>query len=178
MSRFQHSVSYLILIFQACHSQSSSNVGDDDNFIQSNESETNQENININVLQPRIDSNCSADKFKKQPKDNNKKLHENDHPVITKTEKVFKSLGIKAGFGQGLLQILPEQHIESADNVAAFLAFVVERQKTWQNERNGRNVENQIISTVTNVYRELNATTLYFRKCLAQTDLNGLDIKR
>ena len=79
---------------------------------------------------------------------------------------------------QSLLELLPVEHAESADNVAAFLAFVVERQKTWQNERNGRNVENQIISTVTNVYRELNATTLYFRKCLAQTDLNGLDIKR
>ena len=171
-------ISYLIFIFQACHSQSSSNVGDDDNFIQSNESETNQENININVLQPRIDSNCSADKFKKQPKDKNKKLNENDDPVITKTEKVFKSLGIKAGFGQGLLQLLPEEHTESADNVAAFLAFVVERQKTWQNERYGKTVENQIISAVTNVYRELNATTLYFRKCLAQTDLKGLDIKR
>ena len=170
-------ISYLIFIFQACHSQSSSNVGDDD-AIQINESETNQENININVLQPRIDSNCSADKFKKQPKDKNKKLNEKDDPVITKIEKVFKSLGIKAGFGQGLLQLLPEEHAESADNVAAFLAFVVERQKTWQNERNGRNVEDQIISTVTNVYRELNATTLYFRKCLAQTDLKGLDIKR
>ena len=170
-------ISYLIFIFQACHSQSSSNVGDDDD-IQSNESVRNQENININVLQPRIDLNCSADKFKKQPKDKNKEFNDVKDPAMTKTEKVFKSLGIKAGFGQGLLQLLPEEHAESADNVAAFLAFVVERQKTWKNERNGRNVENQMISTVTNVYRELNAKTLYFRKCLAHTDLQGLDIKR
>ena len=79
---------------------------------------------------------------------------------------------------QSLLELLPVEHAESADNVAAFLMFVMERQKTWQNARNGLPIKNQIISTVTNVYRELNATTLYFRKCLVQTDLKGLDIKR
>ena len=80
-------------------------------------------------MQPRIDSNCRADKSKKQPKDKNKELDDVEDPAMTKTEKVFKSLGIKAGFGQGLLQLLPEEHAESADDVAAFLAFVVKRQK-------------------------------------------------
>ena len=87
-------------------------------------------------------------------------------------------MGINAGFGQGLLELLPDEHAESADDVAAFLMFVMERQKTWQNERNGLPIKNQIISTVTNVYRELNVTTLYFRKCLVQTDLKGLNINR
>ena len=64
-------ISFQIFIFQACHSQTSSNDGGD-NAIQCVENETNQEDIN--VLQPSFDFNDTLGKSKKQPKDKNHRL--------------------------------------------------------------------------------------------------------
>ena len=68
--------------------------------------------------------------------------------------------------------LLPN-HLDSADAVAAFLLFVHERQKIWKRKYTGKRqtlTKNNVLSTqwFTNMYRELDRGTMYFRKCLLE----------
>ena len=71
--------------------------------------------------------------------------------------RILKTFDKKPGFGDPLAELLPDEHLQSKDAVAAFLMFVLERQKTWWNKRKGRKIptSNKVIATkwFTNMYR-------------------------
>ena len=77
--------------------------------------------------------------------------------------RVLKSLNQKPGFGDCLVDMLPEEHSGSSDAVASFLYFVLERQKIWSNKRKRREVltTNHVLATkwFTNMYRYVNIAT-------------------
>ena len=62
----------------------------------------------------------------------------------------------------------------SCDTVAAFVLFICERQKIWVNRnRNRPNLtQNKVLANkwFTNMYRELDRGTMYFRKCINETE--------
>ena len=101
---------------------------------------------------------------------------------MTKVPKILQSFDKDTGFGSDLKDLLPLEHKPSADAVAAFLLFVLERQKTWGNKRKNRKIltKNKVLATkwFTNMYRELDRGTLYFRYCLSKTDLKGVKITK
>ena len=71
--------------------------------------------------------------------------------------QILKTFDKNPGFGDSLTELLPAEHVQSKDAVAAFLMFVLERQKTWWNKTNGQKIptSNQVIATkwFTNMYR-------------------------
>ena len=73
--------------------------------------------------------------------------------------RVLKSLNQEPGFGDCLVDMLPEEHSGSSDAVASFLYFVLERQKIWSNKRKRREVltTNHVLASkwFTNMYRYL-----------------------
>ena len=87
---------------------------------------------------------------------------------------ILESFNSKKGVGASLYPLLPQQK-ESCDAVAAFLMFVLERQKVWKKKQKGRRqlTQNKVLSTqwFTNMYRELDRGTMYMRHCLLQTEL-------
>ena len=95
---------------------------------------------------------------------------------------ILQSFGKSPGFGNSLKDLLPREHEPSADAVAAFLLFILERQKTWGNKRKNRKTltTNRVLATkwFTNMYRELDRGTLYFRYCMSKTDLKGVKISK
>ena len=90
---------------------------------------------------------------------------------------ILESFKKPSGFGSCLKELLPEENKESSDAVAAFLLFVLERQKIWVNKKAG--VEpltgNLVLGSkwFTNMYRELDRGTIYFRKEIIRTTLKG-----
>ena len=90
---------------------------------------------------------------------------------------VLKSLNQVPGFGDCLVNMLPEEHSGSSDAVASFLCFVLERQNIWLNKREQREVltTNHVLASkwFTNIYRELDRGTMYLHNHLNQTDLKG-----
>jgi len=102
--------------------------------------------------------------------------------IKKKVPAILKSLDNKPGVGKGLSKLLPSQHLDSCDAVAAFLFFIYERQKIWVNKTNGvvPMTKNKVMSTkwFTNMYRELDRGTLYFRKCIVDTVLKGVAIDK
>ena len=101
---------------------------------------------------------------------------------MEKMPKILKSFDKQPGFGDPLAKLLPTEHHQSKDAIAAFILFVSERQKAWSNKRRRRKklTSNQVLATkwFTNMYRELDRGTMYFRNCLNQTDLKGLAINK
>ena len=79
---------------------------------------------------------------------------------------VIKSLNQEPGFGDCLVNMLPEEHSGSSDAVASFLHFVLERQKIWSNKRKRREVltTNHVLASkwFTNMYRYVNIATSCF----------------
>ena len=77
--------------------------------------------------------------------------------------RVLKSLNQQPGFGDCLVDMLPEEHSGSSDAVASFLCFVLERQKIWSNKRKRREVltTNHVLASkwFTNMYRYVNMIT-------------------
>ena len=100
--------------------------------------------------------------------------------IKKKVPAILKSLDNKPGVGKGLAKLLPAQHLDSCDAVAAFLFFIHERQRIWVNKTKGvvPMTNNKVMSTkwFTNMYRELDRGTLYFRKCIVDTVLKGVAI--
>ena len=96
--------------------------------------------------------------------------------------RILESFGKKAGFGSNLMPLLPEDRKESSDAVAAFLIFVLERQKIWVNKSRGVAplTENLVLGGkwFTNMYRELDRGTIYFKRQMMKTSLKGLQINR
>ena len=95
---------------------------------------------------------------------------------------ILESFGKKAGFGSALRPLLPAKKKETADGVAAFLLFVLERQKIWINKSRGETPlrENLVLGMkwFTNMYRELNRGTIYFKRQMMKSSLKGVEINR
>ena len=87
---------------------------------------------------------------------NQSKIKNND-VKMGKIPQILKTFDKDPGFGAPLADLLPTELVQSKDAVAAFLMFVLERQKTWSNKRKGRKIltSNQTIATnwFTNMYR-------------------------
>ena len=93
-------------------------------------------------------------------------------------ERVLVSLGAEVGWGEVLSKYLPKSHRKTADAVAAFMHFVHERQEIFKHKSSGKfppYTNNEVMSKnwFTNMYRELDRGTMYFRKqILAEHDMN------
>ena len=76
---------------------------------------------------------------------------------MEKIPKILNSFDKNPGFGNPLAELLPTELQASKDAVAAFILFVLERQKAWSNKRRRRKklTSNQVLSTkwFTNMYR-------------------------
>ena len=76
---------------------------------------------------------------------------------MAKIPHILESFNQKPGFGNNLTHLLPAEHSSSSDAVAAFLCFILERQKIWSNKRKRRKVwsSNSVMTTkwFTNMYR-------------------------
>lgn len=76
---------------------------------------------------------------------------------MAKIPKILKSFDKNPGFGDLLTELLPTEHQKSRDAIAAFILFVLERQKAWSNKRRRRKklTSNQVLSNkwFTNMYR-------------------------
>ena len=117
-----------------------------------------------------------------------KKSHENGDQndsfsrTMNEIPTILESFGKSAGFGSNLRKLLPANRKESADAVAAFLLFVLERQKIWVNKSRGVAplTENLVLGTkwFTNMYRELDRGTIYFKRQMIKTTLKGVEINQ
>ena len=94
-----------------------------------------------------------------------------------KVPTMLKSFGRKPGYGEQLVSLLPAEYQDSADAVAAFLLFILERQTIWVRKQKGKQLltRNEVMAGkwFTNMYRELDRGTLYFRRAINRTDLKG-----
>ena len=92
----------------------------------------------------------------------------------------MESLGKGARFGSNLRHLL-QAHMNE-DAVAAFLLFVLERQKIWVNKSRGVAplTENLVMrgKWFTNMYRELDRGTIYFKRQMIKTSLKGVEINQ
>jgi hypothetical protein len=93
-------------------------------------------------------------------------------------ERVLVSLGAELGCGDVLTNYLSKSHRKSAGAVAAFMHFVHARQEIFKQKSSGKfppYTNNEVMSSkwFTNMYRELDRGTMYFRKqILAEHDLS------
>jgi len=93
-------------------------------------------------------------------------------------ERVLVSLDAEIGCGDVLTNYLSKSHRKSADAVAAFMHFVHARQEIFKHKSSGKSAPhttNEVMSSkwFTNMYRELDRGTMYFRKqILAEHDLS------
>ena len=96
--------------------------------------------------------------------------------AINQVPTILESFGKTAGFGCNLKQLLPPDRKESSDAVAAFLLFVLERQKIWLNKSRGVTplTENLVMGGkwFTNMYRELDRGTMYVLQAADDEDLS------
>ena len=106
----------------------------------------------------------------------------NFQKTMNQVGHVLKSFNQEPGFGNCLINMLPEEHSGSSDAVASFLCFVLERQEIWLNKRKHGEVltTNHVLASkwFTNMYRELDRGTMYLRNQLNQTDLKGVTIDK
>ena len=105
---------------------------------------------------------------------------DDDEEVKDPETRVLKSLGHSRGFGDQLQELLPQEYSSRSDVVAAFLSFIYERQTIYVKKRSGKMclTNNEILSTkwFTNMYRELDRGTMYFRYCIQGTDLASSEV--
>jgi len=88
---------------------------------------------------------------------------------------VLNSFGVKSGYGDPLKKILPADFKSCSDRVASFLLFVNERQTIWEKKYKGKSrlTTNEVMVNkwFTNMYRELDRGTQYFRKNIMDTTM-------
>ena len=88
---------------------------------------------------------------------------------------VLNSFGVKSGYGDPLKKILPADLKSCSDRVASFLLFVNERQNIWEKKNKGKSrlTTNEVMVNkwFTNMYRELDRGTQYFRKNIMDTTM-------
>merc|ERR1719186_1980140 len=122
------------------------------------------------------------------------------HDKLSDGDKVLRSLGGFLGMGEMLAHLLDGEDAEVRDPVAAFLLFLVERQNIWERRRRDpqskweirrweslerRDMENKLtqnkimaVHFFTNLYRELDKGTVYFRNQISTTDLKSRGLSR
>ena len=87
--------------------------------------------------------------------------------------KILNSFQKEIGFGDPLIKILPTKDKKNSNMVAAFLVFLYERHTIWCKKRRGITdlTSNPILKNhqFTNIFRELNKGTMFFRKNLNQS---------
>ena len=92
-------------------------------------------------------------------------------------ENVLKSFGQEFGCGDRLKKLLPKQFQACSDAVAAVLFFTHERQTIWRRKYRGKShlTDNMLMKGkwFTNMYRELDRGTQYFRRCMLETTLKN-----
>jgi len=87
----------------------------------------------------------------------------------TPAERVLVSLGAELGCGNVLSNYLPKSQRKFSDSVAAFMFFVFERQNMYELKSSGAeqpysHVKVMVNMWFTNMYRELDRGTMFFRK--------------
>ena len=86
--------------------------------------------------------------------------------------KILDSFQKEIGFGDTLKKLLPVKDKKSSDIVAAFLVFLYERHTMWCKKRSGKTnlTSNPILKNhrFTNIFRELDKGTMFFRKNVNQ----------
>jgi len=108
-----------------------------------------------------------------------KQLAGNIEPTDPSTtiSELLQSLGGYVGMGEALNHLLPGCP-ESSDSIAAFLLFVNERQQIWKRKQRGEKIltENKVMSEkwFTNMYRELDRGTIFFRNMILSSFPNGI----
>merc|ERR1719186_1423078 len=122
------------------------------------------------------------------------------HEKLSDGDKVLRSLGGLIGMGEMLAHLLDGEDAEVRDAVVAFLLFLLERQNIWERRRRDpqgkweirrweslerRDMENKLtqnevmaVHFFTNVYRELDKGTVYFRNQISTTDLKFRGLSR
>eukprot|EP00092_Neocalanus_flemingeri_P084672 GFUD01106408.1.p1 GENE.GFUD01106408.1~~GFUD01106408.1.p1 ORF type:complete len:668 (-),score=190.18 GFUD01106408.1:9-1907(-) len=100
---------------------------------------------------------------------------------MKKVPTILKSLRSSPGCGKSLSNLLPGHNV-SWDAVAAFLRFIHERQSIWLKKNRGimPMTKNKVMSSkwFTNMYRELDRGTTYFRQCIIRTVLKDVQISK
>jgi len=95
----------------------------------------------------------------------------------TPAERVLVSLGGEVGCGEVLKNLLSKSHRKSSDALAAFILFVYERQIIFELKSSGAEppyTKNEVMKSkwFTNMYREVDRGTIFFRKqILAEHEL-------
>ena len=133
----------------------------------------------LSSFSARIKSEQKVSQSKPSPLTRDPSSDSNPESGFSKVQKavptILKSFGKSSGFGVSLKKLLPEGNEESSDALAAFLLFVLERQKVWVNKKRGTEpfTKNQVIAKkwFTNMYRELDRGTIYFRREMIRTTL-------
>jgi len=113
-----------------------------------------EQNVNVKLVK-REDSTESKKEKTIKPK--------------TPAGRVLVSLGGEVGCGKVLANYLTKSHRKSTDEVASFILFIHERQKIFELKNSGScppYTENKVMAEkwFTNMYRELDRGTMYFRK--------------
>jgi len=122
----------------------------------------------VNISAKKVNKPSRPNKSFEEPKRSNKRSDDS-------IEVVLDSFGAKPGFGDKLKRLLPPEFRDNSDAVACFLMFINERQNVWFRKYHGKTpyTDNEVLSTkwFTNMYREVDRGTQYFRKCLLETTL-------
>ena len=94
--------------------------------------------------------------------------------------KILNSFQKEIGFGDPLIKILPTKDKKNSDMVAAFLVFLYERHTIWCKKRRGITdlTSNPILKNhrFTNIFRELDKGTMFFRKDVNQSIYKGITV--
>ena len=115
----------------------------------------------------------------------NEKKKRKSIDVVEKSEflsaKILNSFQKEIGFGDPLVKLLPAKDKKNSDMVAAFLVFLYERHTMWSKKRRGKTdlTSNSILKNhrFTNIYRELDKGTMFFRKNVNQIVTKEITVK-
>ena len=95
---------------------------------------------------------------------------------------VLETFDKKPGFGDPLKKLLPSHLRDTSDSVSCFILFVLERQKVWVKKYKGKKnlTSNEILEGkwFTNMYRELDRGTHFFRRNILETTLKNYKISK
>lgn len=144
------------------------------------EAEEDQKSKNVTKVLVEQDLNVNQKVLTLKSETFNENLSEAPKKKKAKSpaERVLVSLGADIGSGDVLGNYLSKSHRKSSDPLAAFIHFIHERQEIYKLRSTGQAPPytiNEVMSSkwFTNMYRELDRGTMYFRnQILAEHDLN------